>query len=133
MNALRAELDHAHSQLNTMDRLRAVVASARNEVARSAGVHEQVVRLIERNHRYQERTIEAMDLEWRKLLAPAFPTLKDLALAGWDSIGLVPYVSKAVLHGVAAYFDDRDMVHLIVDPNSVMKQPASEEKVVAAT
>lgn len=133
VNALRAELDHAHSQLNTMDRLRAVVASARNEVARSAGVHEQVVRLIERNHRYQERTIEAMALEWRKLLAPAFPTLKDLALAGWDSIGLVPYVSKAVLHGVAAYFDDRDMVHLIVDPNSVMKQPASEEKVVAAT
>lgn len=132
VNALRAELEHAQGQLNTMDRLRAVVASARTEVARSAGVHEQVVRLIERSRHYQERTIDATDLEWRKLLAPAFPTLKDLALAGWDSIGLVPYVTKAVLQGVAAYFDSRDMVHLIVDPSSVMKL-ASPEAAVATT
>lgn len=133
VNALRAELDHVHGQLNTMDRLRAVVASARTEVARSAGVHDQVVKLIERSKRYQERTIEAMDLEYRKLLAPAFPTLKDLALAGWDSIGLVPYVTKAVLLGVAAYFDSRDMVHLIIDPSSVMAQAASPEKLEPAT
>lgn len=128
VNALRAELERSQGQLDTIDRLRAVVTDARVEVSRSAGVQEQVVKLIERSNHYDERTIEAMDLEWRKLLAPAFPTLRDLALAGWDSIALVPYVSKAVLVGVAAYFDKRNMVHLVIDPQSVMKHTDREEK-----